>query len=327
MASAKTGGKTMQLKDINRILVVGGGTMGRQIAFQCAMHGYQVAIYDVEPGALEAAINQVEQFAALLEKEGRLTEDQVAATLDRIRTSADPAQAAEGADLLSESIPEISKLKGQVLNQFNSLCPPETIFTTNSSTLVPSQFAKASGRPHKLCALHFHQPIWEANVVDIMPHPGTSPEIVKLLESFARSIDQIPIILKRESPSYVFNAMLDGVLSAALSLAGEEVASIEDIDRAWMGVTQMSIGPFGIIDAVGIDLVLEIVIQKTKRAAFVPEVKRLRALLADKVDQGHLGRKSGQGFYSYPNPAFEVPGFLKGTMATESESTDQGNFE
>lgn len=304
----------MKIDRIQRVLILGAGTMGRQIGLQCALHGYDTVIYDILPEALQAANKQIEFYLQGFVAAGVMSESAVSAVLARIRTTDDAVYAAKEADLLSESVPEQVQLKGQVLGQFNQLCPARTLFTTNSSSLVPSQFAAATGRPDRFCALHFHQPVWSANVVDIMPHPGTAPETVKKLHDFARSIDQIPIIINKEHPAYVFNTMLDAVLSSALDLAVEDVATIEDIDRAWMGVTKMPIGPFGIIDLVGIDLAYEITVQKLKEVSFMPKAKRVIKLLEDKVDEGHLGVKSGRGFYQYPNPAFEQPDFISGSL-------------
>jgi 3-hydroxybutyryl-CoA dehydrogenase len=307
--------------DIQRVLILGAGIMGRQIGLQCARFGYEVRIYDIVPEALQSAEKQIETFAQEFVSEGMLSESEAAATLARITFTGDQALAAEEADLLSESLPEQPKLKGQVLGQFNALCPERTLFTTNSSSLVPSQFAAATGRPDRFCALHFHQPVWYANVVDIMPHPGTAAETVNLLYDFARRIDQIPIFVKREHPAYVFNAMLDAVLSSAMELAAEDVASVEEIDRAWMGITKMPIGPFGILDLVGIDLAYEITTQKTKWVSFFPKAKRVVNLLKVKVDQGHLGQKSGSGFYHYPHPVFEQPDFLTGPAPAAGTAT------
>jgi 3-hydroxybutyryl-CoA dehydrogenase len=301
----------MTIDEVRRVLVLGGGTIGRQIAFQCARFGYEVRVYDVAAEALQSAERQIGEFARSLVGEGLMDEAGAAATLGRISYTTDATRAAAEADLLSESLPERARLKGQVLGQFNGLCPARTIFTTNSSSLTPSQFAAETGRPDRFCAFHFHQPIWRSNVVDIMPHPGTAQEVVALLSEFAGRIDQIAILLKKEHPAYVFNFMLDALLSSAVELAAEGVADVEEIDRAWMGVTRMPIGPFGILDLVGIDLAYEITVQKTKMVSFLPKAKRALNVMKEKVDQGHLGIKSGKGFYDYPDPAFERPGFLK----------------
>jgi 3-hydroxybutyryl-CoA dehydrogenase len=149
-------------------------------------------------------------------------------------------------------------------------------------------------------------------VVDIMPHPGTSPETVTLLHDFARSIDQIPIHVQKESPSYVFNAMLDAVLNSATQLAVEGVASVQDIDRAWMGIMKTPLGPFGIMDLVGLDLVYDITVLKTKGVSYMPQARKVLNFFKAYVDEGKLGMKSGEGFYVYPNPAFERPGFVEG---------------
>ncbi len=149
----------MRIDDIQRVLILGAGIMGRQIGLQCARYGYEVRIYDLMPEALQAAEEQIKRFAREFVTEGMLSESAAAAALARITFTSDPVLAAEEADLLSESLPEQPKLKGKVLGQFNALCPERTLFTTNSSSLVPSQFAAATGRPDRFCALHFHQPV------------------------------------------------------------------------------------------------------------------------------------------------------------------------
>ena len=176
----------MRIDQIRRVLIVGAGTMGQQIGLQCAMHGYAVSFYDIAPKMLDVAMTQIRAYAAQLVDEGRLTPTEASTTLSRITTTSLPEEAADQADLISESVPEDPKLKGKVFAQFNELCPPRTIFTTNTSTLLPSMFAKATGRPGQFAALHFHMNVWESNIVDIMPHTGTSKETVALLLEFAK---------------------------------------------------------------------------------------------------------------------------------------------
>ena len=169
------------------------------------------------------------------------------------------------ADLLSESIPEDPELKGRAFAQFNAICPSHTIFTTDTSTLVPSMYAEATGRPKQFAALHFYQYVWDSNLVDIMPHPGTSLETVQLLRAFAKRIGQVPLVFKKEHPGYVVNAILGAINNMAISLVfRDEVASMEDVDRAVMIALKRPMGPFGSLDVVGLDTVWRITETKAK---------------------------------------------------------------
>lgn len=300
----------MNIDNIQRILIVGAGTMGQQIGLQCAMHGYQVTLYDLAPEMLAAATEQLKAYADHLTAAGRLSQVEAGTALSRISATTDPTLAAQ-ADLLSESVPEDPALKGQVLAQFNQLCPPHTIFTTNTSMLLPSMFAEATGRPAQFAALHFHQVVWESNVVDIMPHPGAAAETVELLRQFAQRIGQIPIVLQKENYGYVFNSMLGALNRVAIGLAAKDVASIEDIDRAWMGIMKMPIGPMGILDLIGLKTAWDITAYWAKTLND-PELQTNADFLKQYVDQGWLGVKTGRGFYSYPEPAYQQPGFLEG---------------
>lgn len=299
----------MKIEDIRRVLIIGAGTMGQQIGLQCALHDYEVTLYDINSDALVAAMKQISVYATQLVNQGRLSQKEVDNVLACITTATDPEKASDNVDLLSESVPEIPELKSEVFAQFGALCPPRTIFTTNTSTLVPSMFAEASGRPERFAAFHFHGPMYGANVVDIMPHPGTSDTTVELLKDFARRIGQLPIIEKKESPGYVFNALIDPVFNAAIKLLVNEVASLEDIDRAWMGTTGMACGPFGLLDVIGIDTVLQIIVTQAQLIDD-PEIEKGIDFLQGYVDKGWLGLKSGRGFYSYPEPSFQEPDFL-----------------
>jgi 3-hydroxybutyryl-CoA dehydrogenase len=301
----------MQLDDIRRILVVGAGTMGHQIALQCATHGYDVTLYDLNQPILNGARAQITSHLADMVSAGQLTEEQATQILARIATTTDAAAAGATADLLSESVPEDPELKARVLAQFNGLCPQQTIFTTNTSFLIPSMFADATGRPTQFAALHFHLPVRIANIVDVMPHPGTAPEVVDLLQAFAQRIGQVPIRYKQETHGYIFNAMLGAIMREALTLVANDVARVEDVDRSWMGIMKMRLGPFGIMDSIGLETVYTITaywarilndIQGFHNAQFLKQL----------IDEGRLGVKSGHGFYSYPQPAFQRPGFVEG---------------
>jgi 3-hydroxybutyryl-CoA dehydrogenase len=172
-------------------------------------------------------------------------------------------------------------------------------------------FAETTGRPAQFSALHFHQIVWVNNVVDVAAHPGTSQETLSLIRTFAKRIGQVPIVLKKESPFYLFNAMLRALCDEAIKLALNNVASVEDIDRAWIGITKMPFGPFGILDTIGLDLAWEVESYWGK-ILDSSQMQKNAEFIKDYVDKGHLGVKSGQGFYTYPNPAYRQAGFVAG---------------
>ncbi len=302
----------MRIEDVRQVTIVGSGTMGQQIAFQCAGHGYDVVAYDVDSGALERAQARIDGYAQGLEDGGLISSAARSEARARITLTSDLGAAAQEADLLSEAIPEDPDLKGRVLAEFDAACPPRTIFMTNTSTLVPSQFAAASGRPDRLLALHFHLPVWVNNLADVMPHPGTAPEVTELVVAFARRIGQVPIELRHEYHGYVFNSMYAALNRAAITLAQQQVTSIEEIDRAWMHVTKAPVGPLGALDAVGLDTVFTIT-DYWARQLGDEQLKANASFLKEYVDRGDLGVKSGRGFYSYPDPAYARPGFVEGT--------------
>lgn len=173
-------------------------------------------------------------------------------------------------------------------------------------------FAEATGRPAQFVAFHFHD-VRVTNMVDIMPHPGTAPETVDLVKAFAEKIGQIAIVLEKENHGYVFNTMLMDWMKTAQTLASRGVAAIEDIDRAWMGIMHAPVGPFGIMDSIGLDTALKI----TEYWAGVPDDPQARMnadFLRTRVDAGKVGVKSGCGFYEYPDPVFSRPGFIEGRV-------------
>lgn len=299
----------MKIEDIKQILIIGSGTMGQMIGFHYAACGYAVTFYDVSRELLDQIPEKAGKQAAAYVQANRLTREAADAALARIRSTDDPSDAGRDADLVSESVPEDPELKAQVFARFNEVCPARTIFTTNTSSLAPSEFAGQTGRPEKFAAFHFHDLRFN-RVVDIMPHPGTDEKTLDLIEALAIKAELLPIRLKKESPGYVFNHMLMHWLHSAQSLAANGVAEVEDVDRAWMGAMLTHVGPFGIMDSIGIDTVWKITDYWGKKHQDPQEMANAN-FLKTYVDKGLLGAKTGQGFYTYPNPAFVQPGFVE----------------
>jgi 3-hydroxybutyryl-CoA dehydrogenase len=308
----------MRADEVRRVLVIGSGTMGLQIGLQAATHGFDVVLHDADPAALDGAEQRLRGYGESPVAAGSISVDALEHALVRIERIADPAAAAAGADIVSESVPEDPVLKGRVLGQFNELCPERAVFTTNTSLLLPSMFADATGRPDRFAALHFHTPVWSSNVVDVMPHPGTSADTTACLMGFARRIGQIPIGLRRENFGYVFNALYSAINREALTLVANGVAAVEDVDRAWMGIMKMPVGPFGMLDGVGLDTAWHIT-DYWARQTGDSQLRTNAEFLRTYLDRGRLGVKSGEGFYRYPDPAYAAPGFVESPRGSDDE--------
>jgi 3-hydroxybutyryl-CoA dehydrogenase len=293
------------LADIRKFLVLGSGTLGLRVGLQAALSGFDAVIYDIDDKAFQTARAFQDRILGQLQQSGQVSAQDAAAAKSRIRFTTDAAEAASGADFVNESVTEDLGIKKQVWLQFGRLCPEHTLFTTNTSYLLPSWFAAETGRPEKFCAFHFHD-VFQANVVDIMPHAGTDPGLVELLMEMGHRLKQTPVLVKKESPGYIFNAMLVALIGAAGALVTGDVASVEDVDRSWMGNFKMPQGPFGILDAIGLDTAWHVTSNlKDDRS------RKFAELLKTYIDQGKKGIKTGEGFYKYPHPAYATKGFIE----------------
>jgi 3-hydroxybutyryl-CoA dehydrogenase len=292
------------MREIKNITIVGAGTLGSRIGFQAAISGYTVMLYDIREESFAKAKTFFQKITHQLQKAGKLSED-VEKIVARISFTTNLKDALSDCDLISESVLEDINVKQKVWEEIGTLAPAKTIFTTNTSFLTPSQLAAATGRPKQFCAFHFHD-VFYARIVDIMPHPKTDPELIPLLEKLGRKLNQVPVVIHKESEGYLFNFMLMALIGAAGKLKTKGIAEIEAIDKSWMVNFNSPSGPFGIIDTIGLDTAWLVVKARQDDAS-----QKFASLLKSYIDQGKLGEKTGEGFYRYPNPAFRHPEFLK----------------
>ncbi|MBD2860652.1 3-hydroxyacyl-CoA dehydrogenase [Paenibacillus oceani] len=294
------------------ITVAGSGVLGSQIAFQIAFKGFKVSVYDISDEALARAQDRIEALKPRYQEDLGATEKDVAEAYQRMSFYTDLAEAVAEADLVIEAIPEVVQLKTDFYKELGEAAPAKTNFATNSSTLLPSQFAEATGRPKQFLALHFANEIWKNNTAEIMKHPGTDPKVFEDVIAFAKAIGMVALPLHKEQPGYILNSLLVPLLEAAQLLLVKEVADVETIDKTWMVATGAPLGPFAILDVVGINTAYHIGQAKASATGNPEFVKIAQLLKSDYIDQGKLGRATGEGFYKYPNPSFLQPGFLKG---------------
>jgi 3-hydroxybutyryl-CoA dehydrogenase len=278
------------------VTVLGAGVLGAQIAFQTANHGVPVVSYDVSDDAIQAARRRldaiVDQYVADSGREKRAGAEEA---LTRIRFSTDLADAVSHAGLVIEAVPENVELKRSVYAQIAAAAPESTVFATNSSTLLPSAIADATGRPDRFLALHFANHIWRQNTAEIMGTPQTDPAVYQRVVAFAVEIGMVPIQLHKEQPGYVLNSLLVPLLNAGAELVLKGVAEPETVDATWRIGTGAPLGPFQIFDVVGLRTAYAIASARPDAGS-----QAWAAYLKEHyLDQGKLGVESGEGFYRY----------------------------
>lgn len=294
--------------NFQKVTVAGSGVLGSQIAFQTAFHGFEVSVYDINAEAIEAAKLRMENlkgiYATFFNDEERAEK-----AFSNLKYFTELEVAVQDADLVIEAVPEHIEIKKSFYENLSQFAHEKTVFASNSSTLLPSQFAEFTGRPGKFLALHFANSIWKNNTAEIMGHPGTEEQYISEVTEFARAIGMVPFVLHKEQPGYILNSLLVPLLSAAMELWVKDIADPQTIDKNWMISTGAPIGPFGIFDTVGMETPYNLNLMRSElnpEAKFVAEkIKR------EMIDQGRMGISAGRGFYDYPNPAYSDPNFTK----------------
>ncbi len=292
---------------IQKVTVAGGGTLGSQIAYQTAYTGKTVIVYDINDGALSAAKTRINDLDAAYQQDMHATQADIDETHSRLTYTSDAHSAFGDVDLVIEAIPEVPAIKTNFYELISGIADARTIFASNSSTYLPSQFADKTGRPSQFANLHFANQIWKHNTAEIMGHAGTDAAVITALTTFARDIAMVPIVVRKEQPGYVLNSLLTPFLENAAYLWGEDIADPQTVDKTWMIDGGAPMGPFATIDLVGLRTFLNI----TKdRQGDNPAFKNTLAKVQQMIDDGKLGLESGKGFYTYPDPAYQQKDFL-----------------
>ncbi|MBM4638118.1 3-hydroxyacyl-CoA dehydrogenase [Rhodococcus hoagii] len=283
------------MTDIRKVTVLGAGVLGSQIAFQTAFKGFAVTSYDIDDKALDAARGRFAGLVDTYRQEVPGADDgSAAATLDRLTLTSDLDAAVADADLVIEAIPEILSLKQDTYRRIGAAAPERTIFATNSSTLLPSDLAEATGRPDRFLALHFANRVWRFNTAEVMGTERTDPEVFRTVVEFATEIGMVPIELHKEKSGYVLNSLLVPFLNSAAALAAGGYAQPEDVDKTWKIATGAPLGPFQIFDIIGLTTPYNIMSHGDEDA------QKLAVWLKENyIDKGKLGVASGEGFYKY----------------------------
>ena len=297
----------MTIKEIGTVCCIGAGNMGCFNAIKAAISGYDVVVYDIDEEHLQQANQHFQGLAAFLVGSAYCAEQDIAPALARVSLVADLELATANADLVTESVFERLDIKREVHRQLDRVCPERTLLTTNSSYLPLSAIEDAVSRGDRFAAMHSYM---ASPLVDIVGGPRTSAVTIDILQRFVSSINAVPLVLKKEYPGYVLNAVLGPVLATAMFLLAEGVANCDQIDRAWMRHRSAPLGPLGMLDLIGLGLVYDSWLNREDEGPIPGLRPKVLELLRPFVERGELGMPSGQGFYHYPEPGYQQAGFL-----------------
>jgi len=285
---------------INKVAVIGAGTMGAGIAYICAVKGYNVSIRDINEDLVKRGMGKIREMIATGVNRGKLTPKEAEETMRKIKGTTDVAEAVKDADLVIEAVFEDMELKKKVFKELDKLSPPYTILASNTSTLSITEMGSATKRPDKVVGVHFFNPAYTMKLVEVITGKRTSEETRKVADDFAVSLDKETVQVK-DTPGFIVNRILGAALGEAIYLLEEGIASARDIDKACVLGLNWPMGPITLADFVGLDVVYHS--GKSVSEALGEDYirKRLKPskLLEEKVKTGNLGIKTRKGFYEY----------------------------
>ena len=281
---------------MKKCTVIGGGAMGRQIALNTAIHGYDVVVCESFPAALASLESWKEEYLAGRVAKGRMTQEKVDEIKSRFSVTDDLAAACKDADIVIEAIIEDKQAKMDLLGQVSKLVRPDTVIATNSSFMVSSTFKDVVDHPERLANLHYFMPALVMKLVEVVKGDHTSQETVDKLMEFGRSTGKTPALVKKEEDGFIVNNILKVIKEEAYRLVGEGVCSLEDLDKAVELGLGHPMGPFKLDDMSGIDVRYNVL----KRRYEETGVKSYGyEMINELYEQGRLGKKVKHGFYDY----------------------------
>ena len=283
------------MKTIETVGIAGCGTMGAGIAIVAARAGFRTIVYDAREEALSRARKQTEDFFARSVERGKLTREQVAGILEKLRFTARIADLSS-ADAVIEAVFEDLKVKHALFAELDKVCPPHTLFASNTSTISITEIAGGSGRAERFVGMHFCLPAQLMKLVEMSPGLNTTEETFARAWEFCKALGQNPV-KTQDNPGFILNYFLIPYNNDAIRLVEAGVAEPAEIDKAIKGALGYAMGPFELLDLIGMDTQLLLCeamhgLTHEPRAACPPLVKRM-------IAAGRLGRKTGRGFHIY----------------------------
>lgn len=282
--------------NINSIGVIGGGTMGRQIALNTAIYGIEARVYCRREAVRDEVTAWMEDYMAGRIKKGRLTEDEASAAKALFYATSDFEAAVKGVDCVIEAVSELEEVKRKIFQQISDAVDESVLIATNSSFMLSSMFVDCVRNPSRLANMHFYNPALVLKFVEVVKGPHTSDETARAMYDFCKRTGKEPILMKKEIPGFAANYILRGLQQKARELVEGGYCSYEDVDKACELGLNHPMGPFRLNDLTGIDISFDIMNEQYQESGIKPPCYDLYKSM---VEQGKLGRKTKQGFYDY----------------------------
>ena len=280
---------------IERVAVIGAGTMGNGIAHVCALAGFGVSLLDTDRGALDRGFGTLERNLGRQVSKGRITAGEQSAALDRIARDTSLGAAAQ-ADLVVEAVPEVAALKHEIFSELDRIAPAETILASNTSSISITSIGAGTGRPEKVIGMHFMNPVPVMKLIEVIRGLRTADATAATVMDLSRRLGKTPVEV-RDFPGFVSNRILMPMVNEAVFALMEGVAEAEGIDTVMKLGMHHPMGPLALADLIGLDTCLNIL--EVLHRELGDDRYRPCPLLRQHVAAGWLGRKSGRGFYTY----------------------------